>query len=356
MDPTSEQPAGAGDDEAEVIWLHDPAATPLPGTLACGPGELFARLAAAVGRAGLGRVAVTGVVTGLRRKGRWASFDLAEHAPGAETPAAVVRVVVFAKALRRIDAALAAEGRALDDGVAATVVGAVDFAAAWGAVRVVGSDVEVHEERCEVVARSDALVADLEASGALRAQAGLVVPGRPLRIGVVAGEGTAGAADVDAVLDASGLEWQVLRRSVPMAGPGAPAAVAGAVAGLARQRPDVIVVARGGGARGELACFDTEVVARAVAGCTVPVWAAIGHASDDTLVDRVANRSCPTPSAAAHALVEGVHDFERRRNERVVLAEHRRRVAAIEARARRAWLVAVVALAALVAALVAAVG
>lgn len=353
MEP-SDQPAG--DDDAEVIWLYDPAATPTPGAGPCGPEELFARLAAAVGRAGLSRVAVTGVVTGLRRKGRWASFDLAEHPAGAETASAVVRVVVFAKALRRVDAALAAEGRELTDGVTATVVGEVDFAAAWGSVRVVGSDVEVHEERSEVAARRDALVAELEANGALRAQAGLVVPGRPLRIGIVAGQGTAGAADVDAVLDGSGLEWQVLRRSVPMAGPDAPAAVAGAMAGLARQCPDVIVVARGGGARGELACFDTEVVARAIAGCGVPVWAAIGHASDDTLADRVANRSCPTPSAAAHALVERVHDFERRRNERAVLAEHRVRVAAIEARARRAWLVAVVAVAALVALVVAALG
>lgn len=356
MDPSSDRPADGHDDDAEVIWLFDPEAAPAPGPVPCRPGELFARLAATVARAGLHTVAVTGVVSGLKRRGRWASFDLAEHADGAETASAVVRVVLFAKVLRRVDATLDAEGRALEDGVAATVVGEVDFHAAWGSVRVVGSEVEVHEGRSEVMARRDALVAELEASGALRAQAALVVPGRPLRIGVVAGEGTAGAADVDAVLDGSGLEWQVLRRSVPMAGPAAPEAVAGAVTALARQRPDVIVVARGGGARGELACFDTEVVARAIAGCGVPVWAAIGHASDDTVADRVANRSCPTPPAAAFDLVERVHDFERRRNERLVLADHRRRVAAVEARARRVWLVAMVAVAALVALVLAAVG
>ena len=344
MEPHTDGSAGEADDEeGRVVWLFDPDATPDGGTLSCSPTELFARLAAAVDRAGLGSVAVTGVVTGLRRRGRWASFELAEHRGDAETAVAIVRVVLFASVLPAVDAALADQGRELRDGMGATVTGEVSFDAPWGSCRIVGRTVVAHEERAEVAARRDALVAELAASGALDAQRALVVPGRPVRIGVIAGAGTAAAADIDAVLDGSGLEWRVLRRSVPMAGPTAPAAVAKAVSDLSRSRPDVIVVARGGGGRGELACFDAEVVARAIASCPVPVWAAIGHASDATVADRVANRSCPTPSAAAHALVERVRAFEQRRHERVVLRAHADQMRAVEERTRRARLVALVA-------------
>ncbi|MBW3643853.1 MAG: hypothetical protein KY447_13170 [Actinobacteria bacterium] len=354
MDAWNEEPKpGSQPDEepGQVIWLFDPEADG-PGPLACSPVELFAMLDAAAGRMGLGDVAVTGVIGGLRRRGRWCSFELAGHQPGQESPEALVRVVLFAAVASRVDAALAEAGRELRDGMGATVSGAVRFDPAWGGVRLVGRDVAIHEERAEVAARRDVLVEELTTSGLAAAQAALVVPGRPLHIGVIAGAGTAGDADVQALLDASGLEWRLTRRSVAMAGPGAPPAVADALAQLGRVKPDVIVVARGGGGRGELACWDSETVARAIAACPVPVWTAIGHATDATVADRMANRSCATPSAAAAALVERVRDFERRRHERVVLRAHGERVAAIEAGARRARIVAALAVMALVVLLV----
>jgi exodeoxyribonuclease VII large subunit len=228
------------------------------------------------------------------------------------------------------------------------VVGVVRFDPPWGGVRVVASSIEVHEGETEHATRTAQLLAALEAEGLLTKQAALVVPGRPLRVGLITSPGTAGDADVSTLLEASGLEWQLLRQAVPMAGPSAPAAVAAAIGRLCRSAPDVIVIARGGGGRVELDCWDTEVVARAIAEATVPVWTAIGHASDATVADRVANRSCPTPSSAAADLVGRVRDFERHRHERAVFAEHRERVAAERARTRRARLVAVVAVVALV--------
>jgi predicted nucleic acid-binding Zn ribbon protein len=138
------------------------------------------------------------------------------------------------------------------------------------------------------------------------------------------------------------------RRLASRGGPSAPPAVAAAIERLCRAAPDVIVIARGGDGRVELDCWDTEVVARAIASATVPVWTAIGHAPDATVADRVANRSCPTSSAAAADLVSRVRDFERHRHERSVFAEHRERAAAERARTRRARLLAVVAVIALV--------
>jgi exodeoxyribonuclease VII large subunit len=346
VDPT---PGRSDDDDpgGEVIWLFDADAA--PPAEPCSPAVLFGRLELAAQREGLGSVAVRGCIRGLRRRGRICTFELTDHAaPTADATPALVRVVIFPEQLRSIERDAAAVGRRLEDGAAATVIGAVRFDPPWGGVRVVAAGVELHEGESEHATRTAQLLSDLEAEGLLTRQAALVVPGRPLRVGLITAPGTAADADVVTLLEASGLEWQLLRQAVPMAGPNAPAAVAAAIGRLCRSAPDVIVIARGGGGRVELDCWDTEVVARSIANATVPVWTAIGHAPDATVADRVANRSCPTPSSAAADLVGRVRDFERHRHERTVFAEHRQRVAAERARTRRARLVAALALAALV--------
>lgn len=331
------------DDDAggEIIWLFDADAT--PDLEPCTPAELFRRLDRAAAREGLTAVAVRGAVRGIRRRGRICSFELTDRADLDGKAAALVRVVVFPEQLRAVDRGAAAVGRSLEDGVAATVIGAVRFDPTFGGVRIVATTVEVHEGASELAARTAELVEELGRAGLLTKQAGLVVPGRPLRVGLITAPGTAGDVDVSTLLEASGLEWQLLRQAVPMAGPNAPGAVASAIERLCRAEPDVIVIARGGGGRSELDCWDSEVVARAITNATVPVWTAIGHASDATVADRVANRSCPTPSAAAADLVTRVRDFERHRHERAVFTEHRLRVAAERAKVRRARVVAALA-------------
>ena len=103
---------------------------------------------------------------------------------------------------------------------------------------------------------------------------------------------------------------RVILWPVPVQGEGADARVAGAIAGFnalpadgAIPRPDVLIVARGGGSLEDLWTFNEEEVVRAAADSDIPLISAIGHETDTTLIDFAADRRAPTPTAAAEMAV-----------------------------------------------------
>jgi len=104
---------------------------------------------------------------------------------------------------------------------------------------------------------------------------------------------------------------------VPVQGKGADIQIIKAIEGFnthSNIRPDVIIVARGGGSLEDLWEFNSEALVRAVAASDIPVISAVGHETDTTLIDYVADRRAPTPTAAAEMAVPVLSDLLIRAN------------------------------------------
>lgn len=146
------------------------------------------------------------------------------------------------------------------------------------------------------------------------------VPTLPGVIGVVTSPTGAVIRDIIHRLD-DRFPSRVLVWPVPVQGAGAAEKIAAAISGFDAMpengpvpRPDVVIVARGGGSLEDLMPFNEESVVRAAANCSIPLISAVGHETDTTLIDYAADLRAPTPTAAAEMAVP----------ERVALMEHLR--------------------------------
>jgi exodeoxyribonuclease VII large subunit len=153
------------------------------------------------------------------------------------------------------------------------------------------------------------LLQRLEAEGLLRANAARPLPLVPLRVGVVTSSGSAAEADFVDELRRSGFAFDVRRVDARVQGPDAAFDVVSGIERAVADGAEVVALVRGGGARTDLAAFDDERIARAIAACPVPVLTGIGHEVDRSVADDVAHTAHKTPTACAHALVLRVRAF-----------------------------------------------
>jgi exodeoxyribonuclease VII large subunit len=165
-----------------------------------------------------------------------------------------------------------------------------------------------------LLARIELLKARLTGEGLFDAERKQPLPRLPALIGVITSASGAVLHDIQTTI-ARRFPRPVLLWAVPVQGEGAAEKIAEAIAGMDRlpmpgiPRPDVLIVARGGGSLEDLMAFNDEAVVRAAAACRLPLISAVGHETDTTLIDFAAARRAPTPTAAAEMAVPARADL-----------------------------------------------
>ena len=155
------------------------------------------------------------------------------------------------------------------------------------------------------------LKAKLEKEGLFALEHKRPLPLLPTRIGVVTSPTGAAIRDILRVIKRRHPRMHILIYPVPVQGPEAAPAIIEALRHFNRERAvDVLIVGRGGGSLEDLWAFNEEVVARAIHASAIPVISAVGHETDYTIADFVADLRAPTPSAAAEMVVESEESFQ----------------------------------------------
>lgn len=138
------------------------------------------------------------------------------------------------------------------------------------------------------------------------------LPRFPETVGIVTSPDGAALRDIVTVVRRRAPWTRLVLCGTRVQGEGAADEIADAVRRLGRSgRVEVMIVGRGGGSIEDLWCFNQEVVARAIAASPVPVISAVGHETDVTIADLVADLRAPTPSAAAEAAVPDALELRR---------------------------------------------
>ncbi len=250
---------------------------------------------------------VRGEINGLVRRGPHVYFALIENGDDGKGK---IDIKLFAPQLNRLTPLLKRHRLDLRDGMKVRIHGWLDFWAQGGSVGLKMDQLDPRYTLGEIAQSRDEVMRRLAASGLMDVNRKHRLSEIPLRVGVATSLDSAGFADFRHELESSGFGFDIVVSDTRVQGDGADRMIAGAIGTLARGARkgmlDVVVVIRGGGARNELAVFDSERIAHTIAAVPVPVLTGIGHEIDRTIADEVAHSALKTPTAVAGALIERV--------------------------------------------------
>lgn len=162
----------------------------------------------------------------------------------------------------------------------------------------------------------EALKKELEEMGMFAEEYKQPIPAFAQRVGIVTAPTGAAVRDIINISKRRNPYVQLLLYPVLVQGEGAADSIVKGIRMMEAQKPDVIIVGRGGGSIEDLWAFNEEIVARAIFECSVPIISAVGHETDTVISDYVADLRAPTPSAAAELAVYDVRNLDAALQER----------------------------------------
>lgn len=278
--------------------------------------ELAAEIDRVLRRGFAGGVWVRGEIHGWQERGGHAYFALSDDSGEGK---ATIQVQLFSNTRGRLAPLLRKHRLRLGDGMKVRIHGFPDFFAPSGRLGFKMDGLDARYTLGELAIARDELIRRLVGEGLYDRNRSLPVALVPLRLGVVASVGSAAWHDFAHELELSGLGFHLHVADVRVQGDRSVRMVSAAIRGLSARAAelalDAIVVIRGGGSRSDLATFDAEPIARAIAGAAVPVLTGLGHEVDRSVADEVAARSLKTPTACAAELIGAVESYRRRTEE-----------------------------------------
>lgn len=239
-------------------------------------------------------------------------FELVEKDSRSDEILARVGLVIFASRKAAIGQILAQSENAfaLKDDIEVKFRCTVDFYPPHGAVRLIVEEIDPTYTLGKLAQEKQKLIAALKEKGVLDKNKQLPLPLVPLAIGLITSDDSAAYNDFISELRKSGCGFKVYLRNTLMQGKNAPKDVCRAIAELRRiDGLEAIIITRGGGSLAELSCFDSALIAEAVAACPVPILSGIGHEINITVTDMAAHTCAKTPTAIAQYLVTRVAEF-----------------------------------------------
>ena len=272
---------------------------------------------------GLGEIWVAGEISNFRAPGSGHLYFTLKDAT------ATLSAVMFMREARRV-------GFALADGQAVLVRGSITVYEARGQYQIQVAEVRPRGQG-SLQQRFEELKRRLDADHLFDLDRKRALAVFPETIGIVTSLQGAVLQDMLQILQRRAPGIRIRVRGVRVQGLGAAEEIAGAIALFsAEENVDLLVVARGGGSLEDLWAFNEEIVARALAASRVPTISAVGHETDFTIADFVADLRAPTPSAAAELLTRDWNEWREQigqlqtrldRTTRQILVAHRQHLA-----------------------------
>mgnify|MGYP005890390923 CR=1 FL=1 len=197
----------------------------------------------------------------------------------------------------------------LEEGQQVVVKGTVDVYERDGRYQLYASEIEL-SGRGDLYVKFEALLCELEEMGMFSAQYKRPIPRYARKVGIVTAPTGAAIRDIINISRRRNPYVQLILYPALVQGDGAKDSIVKGIRTLDAMGLDVLIVGRGGGSIEDLWAFNEECVARAVFACRTPVISAVGHETDVTIIDYVADLRAPTPSAAAELAVFDYSRFE----------------------------------------------